>query len=448
MAETSAYLTRLNLLKEQIHWNNRSLPEMSERMRLLSILLHIQDTIEFFEKEIIKAGESIPLHVDAGVDYLKWCNPQWIIGDAWMKSETEIVKEHQNQAWNANSESHINEKTTNELSGYLPKSIRPEYVDSIGRKRFGEALQLLSGPYFNIANLELAIYAAAKNLADILQELKKAIDEERLPQEYMGMLSRLWIGFHTTEVARTIRMQYENDKQESSEKITVEWLNNRRDEALQEFKNTSFFLTKKRDTGNDANRAAKRIYTIKNDFIEFDQDAEVGKFIHKRHMDRAQINEFFAFRKKVELIQADMLELREEVEDIFPEGKDFSNTVFEKNHDARAIYNELYQLVNEQKLFEAKKVWYVVYLVFKHKNWLKNKTGKAFAQSICTMYDGIVSADVWKPNAADFKEVDSYYKRHSFEEWNKSDPDAPNTCEEYKRVADIVNKVFDRTYLL
>ena len=417
-------------------------------MRLLSILLHIQDTIEFFEKEIIKAGESIPLHVDEGVDYFKWCNPQWIIGDAWMKSDTEIVKEHQNQAWNANSESHINEKTTNELSGYLPKSIRPEYVDSIGRKRFGEALQLLSGPYFNIANLELAIYAAAKNLADILQELKKAIDEERSPQEYMGMLSRLWIGFHTTEVARNINMQYENDKQESSEKITVEWLNNRRDEALQEFKNTSFFLTKKRDTGNDANRAAKRIYTIKNDFIEFDQNAEVGKFIHKRHMDRAQINEFFAFRKKVELIQADMLELREEVEDIFPEGKDFSNTVFEKNHDARAIYNKLYQLVKEEELFKAKKLWYIVYLVFKKKNWLRRTAGSAFAKEVCSMYKGIDTDTVWKPNATDFKEIDPYYKKYPYDKWDESDADAPKTCADYKRIANRIDRVFDRTYLL
>ncbi len=450
MAEPSAYLSRLNWLKSLIDGNNRSLDEMSERMRLLSIFFSIQDTIRFFQDEIDKAHEGIRLHIDEGINYQEWENPNWIVNYDWMGSDREIVDDQLDKNWKANSESLISNNFGDDLSGFLPKSIRPEFSEAVGRSTFSQAIQHLSGPYFNSANLQMAIYNAAARLATTMEHLYDALRADRTPQEYKGMVAGLWMQYNMVSKnseAVTIAEQYKADKRESSEDITREWLINRRNEALEAFKQTEFVKVKMRDTNNDPDRAVNRLCTVNSEQIEFDKDAEAGKLIYKRHMSRACINEYFAFRKRVELIQVDMQALRNQETDIFPKDMDFTHTVFNENRNARRIYNTLYQLVHGA-LLTAKKQWYIIYLVFKDKNWLKYTTGSAFAQDVCKIFENISSENIWKPKAADFKEVDSYYKNHSYQQWNSDHADAPQTCAEYKQIADTINATFDHTYLI
>lgn len=446
MADPSAYLTRLLWLKKQIVEGNRLLDEMSERMRLLSILFSIQDTIRFFNEEIVKAQEGIRLHIDEGVKYEEWTNPNWIVGYDWMISGNEVVDDQLSQAWNANSESLLNESEANNMSAYLPKSVRASFSESVGRNTFSQAMKSLSGPYFNTENLKVAIYQAAKSLASTLSELKDTLARERTPQEYKGMVSGLWLAYNMENHAVSITQQYNADKQDCSEDITQEWLMNRRDEALSIFKQSSFVAAKMRDTNNDADRAVNRLCTVAGD-ITFDKDAEAGKFIYKRHMNRQQINDYFAFRKRVELIQDDMLSLRTQEQDIFPPEMDFTHTVFNDNRDARRIFNKLYQLVANDNLLTAKKQWYVIYIVFKDKNWLKKTAGTSFCSDIQNIFASTFDDDIWKPSAEDFRKIDDYYKNHSYKQWSKDHADAPSTCENYKRIADTINTIFDRTFL-
>ena len=449
MADPSAYLTRLNWLKHLIDEKNRSIDEMSERMRLLSVFFSIQDTIHFFQEEIEKTKHSIRLHIDEGIDYNAWTNPKWIVGYEWMGSDKEIVDDQMDKSWKANSESIISKNYGEDLSGYLPRSIRPEFSEAIGRFTFSQAIQQLSGPYFNCANLQMAIYNAAIRLAETMELLYEALRVDRTLPEYKAMVTSLWVKYNMAgenSEAVNIAEQFKADKRESSEDITQEWLINRRDEALEIFKKSAFVTAKMRDTNNDPNRAVNRLCTVSREHIEFDKDAEAGKFIYKRHMSPACINEYFAFRKRVELIQDDMQLLRSQEADIFPKEMDFSHSVFNENRNARRIYNTLYQLVQDG-LLTAKKQWYIVFLVFKEKNWLKHATGSAFAKDVSAVFDHVASGNIWKPNAADFKEVDSYFKNNSYQQWNCAHSDAPQTCADYKHIADTIDATFDRSFL-
>lgn len=449
MANPSAYLARLGWLKKQIVEGNRLLDEMSERMRLLSILFSIQDTIRYFNEEIVKAQEGIRLHIDEGVKYDEWTNPNWIISYDWMCAGDEVVDDQLSQAWNANNESLLDESQASNMSAYLPKSVRASFSESVGRNTFSQAMKSLSGPYFNTENLKVAIYQAAKSLASTLSELKETLSQDRTPQEYKGMVSGLWMQYNMEPQSQAVKIiqQYKADKQEASEEITEEWLINRRDEALQQFKQTSFVAAKMRDTNNDADRAVNRLCTVAGD-ITFDKDTEAGKFIYKRHMSREQINEYFAFRKRVELIQADMLSLREQAQEVFSEEMEFSHTVFKNNHDARRIYNQLYILIHDDHLLSYKKQWYIIYLVFKEKAWLEKTASTSFCKDIQETFSNISDEDIWKPKPADFKEVDSYYKNTSYKYWSTNHADAPSNCAEYKRIADKIDSIFDRSFLV
>ena len=71
MADPSAYLTRLTWLKKLLNGNSSPEPafnsELSERLRLLSILIAVQDTIRYFQEETVKADASILLHIDEDI---------------------------------------------------------------------------------------------------------------------------------------------------------------------------------------------------------------------------------------------------------------------------------------------------------------------------------------------------------------------------------------------
>lgn len=310
MADPSAYLTRLEHLKASLKWEDSSHSEMSERLRLLGILVSIQDTIQFFQAEIIKADKAIQLHIDEDVDYVAWTNPDWIVDYNWMSNPSDIVREQLSNAWTANIDSLLNPNQAKNLAAYLPNSIVTKFNENAGKETLGDFLFLLAGPYYNTSNLRMAIYNAVKSLTDTLKVLQKTMTSDRSPEEYADLVESQWTAYNMVRDGEAVMIwrKYEADKAETSEQMSYEWLYSRRNKALTEFKESAFIAAKMDDCGLDAAKSMARLYSVKNNIIVFDKDASVGRFICKRRVSQDKMNQFFAFRKKIELIQTDMLQ--------------------------------------------------------------------------------------------------------------------------------------------
>ena len=327
MAEQSAYLIRLNWLRKLIVGKDGSsendghgqlcsdtkeepsfYSEMSERLRLLSILIAVQDTIHFFNEEISKAEASIRLHIDEDINYFRWCDPNWIIGHDWMGSEEEIVQEQLKNAWKANLDTLLGINDAVNLAAYMPIKIKPEFDEKGGKQSLGNSLFLLAGPYYNTSNLKMAIYNAVNMLTDTLKRLKSTILKDRGPEVYAQLVSAQWTAYNMVRDGEAVEIckKYEADKEGLSETISYEWLNNRRKKVIEEFKESGFVAAKMKEIGLDAHKAFNRLCSIKNGYVVFDKDADVGKFICKQRICQQQMHELFAFRKKIDLIQEDL----------------------------------------------------------------------------------------------------------------------------------------------
>ena len=309
MAEPSAYLARLKHLKDSLKWEDSSLSEMSERLRLLGLLISIQDTIQFFQAEIVKADKSIQLHIDEDVDYVKWTNPDWIVDYVWMGSGEEIVQEQLKNAWKANLDTLLSTNEAINLAAYMPIKIKPDFDEKGGKESLGNFLFLLAGPYYNTSNLKMAIYGAVSMLTETLKCLKSTILKNREPEEYARLVSAQWSAYNMVRDGEAVEIhnKYEADKEGLSEPISYEWLNNRRNKAIDEFKKSGFVAAKMEEIGLDASIAFTRLCSLKNNGdVVFDKDANVGKFICKQRICQQQMNELFAFRKRIELIQEDL----------------------------------------------------------------------------------------------------------------------------------------------
>ena len=306
--EPSAYLARLDHLKASLKWEDSSLSEMSERLRLLGILISIQDTIQFFQSEITKADKAIQLHIDEDVDYVKWTNYDWIVDYNWMSNPSDIVREQLSNAWTANIDSLLNPNQAKNLAAYLPYSVVTKFNENAGKETLGDFLFLLAGPYYNTSNLRMAIYNAVKSLTDTLKVLQKTMTSDRSDEEYAEMVQGQWTAYNMVRDGEAVMIlrKYEADKAETSEQISYEWLDNRRNKAINSFKESKFVAEKVNDCGFDADKSLLRLFSIKDKLILFDKDHAVGKFICKRRVSQECMNEFFAFRKKIELIQEDM----------------------------------------------------------------------------------------------------------------------------------------------
>ena len=59
MANIFTYLGTLEELKSKIQWEDKSSTEIEERLRLVGMLYYVADTINYFERAVKKAEESI-----------------------------------------------------------------------------------------------------------------------------------------------------------------------------------------------------------------------------------------------------------------------------------------------------------------------------------------------------------------------------------------------------
>lgn len=314
MADPSAYLTRLTWLKKLLNGNSSPEPafnsELSERLRLLSVLIAVQDTIRYFQEETVKADASILLHIDEDINYLEWTSAEWMVDYNWMCSDESIIKEQLSNAWTANIDPQVTDKQADNLADYLPQSVISSFDATGGKKTLSQFFQILSGPYYNTSNLQMAVYQAVLTLADTLKNLKNTLTKDRSPEEFEAMVLAQWTAYNMVSNGEAVRikMEYEEDRNCLSDPMSFEWLVNRRNRVINQFYTSDFMQQKMDECGLDAPKALARLCSNKNGYLVFDKNPALGRFICKRRITQQQMEQFFAFRKKIELIQTDMLQ--------------------------------------------------------------------------------------------------------------------------------------------
>lgn len=112
------------------------------------------------------------------------------------------------------------------------------------------------------------------------------------------------------------------------------------------------------------------------------------------------------------------------------------NLVFKENVDVGKLIRKLGELV-EKQVISAQKHWYIVYKVFKTKNWLASEIQRKFIEQINNSFGKKL-----KCTKADFKEVDSYFKNTAYAEWSLDAPKAPTCCAPYREIALRLDKEF------
>lgn len=312
MADPSAYLTRLTWLKKLINGNSSPEPafnsELSERLRLLSILIAVQDTTRYFQEETVKADASILLHIDEDINYLEWTSAEWMVGYNWMCSDETIIKEQLSNAWTANIDPQVTDKQADNLADYLPESVISSFNATGGKKTLSQFFQVIAGPYYNTSNLQMAVYQAVLTLTETLKNLKNTLTKDRSPEEFEAMVIAQWTAYNMVSNGEAVRikMEYEEDRNSLSDPLSFEWLVNRRSRVIAKFSESDFMKQKMEECGLDAPKSLARLCSNKNGYLVFDKNASLGRFICKRRITQQQMEQFFAFRKRIELIQADM----------------------------------------------------------------------------------------------------------------------------------------------
>lgn len=115
--------------------------------------------------------------------------------------------------------------------------------------------------------------------------------------------------------------------------------------------------------------------------------------------------------------------LKEENVEVIP------NLVFKDNVDVGKLIRKLGEFV-EKEIISAQKHWYIVYKVFKTKNWLASEIQRKFIEQINSSF-----GERLKCTKADFKEVDSYFKNNAYAEWSLDAPKTPPCCTQYREIA-------------
>lgn len=121
----------------------------------------------------------------------------------------------------------------------------------------------------------------------------------------------------------------------------------------------------------------------------------------------------------------------------------FRNYVFKDKYDVDKIIYKLSEFC-DKKIISAQKHWYIAYRVFLKHKMLAKTSQKSFIDQI-----NISLGNKGKCSADDFKKIDSYFKNKDIYEWSLSDINAPQICDEYKRIADaLINEFTENRYAM
>lgn len=114
----------------------------------------------------------------------------------------------------------------------------------------------------------------------------------------------------------------------------------------------------------------------------------------------------------------------------------YKKHIFKDNVDVDKVMKKLDEMI-KGKTFTAQRQWYIVYKVFKTKRWLKSSVQARFIDFMSSVFYQKLNF-----SKADFKKVDSYFKNTDYSEWSLEDTNAPQCCDRYKRIADVLDEEF------
>lgn len=165
---------------------------------------------------------------------------------------------------------------------------------------------------------------------------------------------------------------------------------------------------------------------------------EIARIIFaNREKDYTRINRFFNKLLSLEFAKKKLEESNSDNDEYV------NNLIFHESLQARKIFDKLMEFINNGTL-EAQRHWFVAYLVFKEKKWLTKDSQSKFRDQVNAVFrDKLICTQ------SDFKKVKKYYKDCKFRQWNAADPLAPESCDKYIEIADMLDREFvDNKYLI
>lgn len=165
--------------------------------------------------------------------------------------------------------------------------------------------------------------------------------------------------------------------------------------------------------------------------VYHDENRDAARFMCKViDMKQKKEDEIIGFMKNlvdVEIAKAH-LEMQEE--------SVVKNVAFKDAVNVDKVIQQLNKYI-EDKTLNAQKHWYIVYKVFCTKKWLSKETQTKFIEQINASF-----RQELKCSKDDFKKVDNYFKNTNYADWDPENPQAPQCCAEYKKIAMKLDKEF------
>lgn len=152
--------------------------------------------------------------------------------------------------------------------------------------------------------------------------------------------------------------------------------------------------------------------------------------IDQKEQDYKNINEFLGKWLALEIAEEHCHEKHEQV---------YKNVIFKDNVDIDKVMERLAVYIKD-KVLKSQKHWFVVFIVFKKKNWLRKDTQISFRDQMNAAFGTVLKCTV-----SDFKKVSSYFKKTDYTDWSLEDRTAPSCCEEYKKIALMLDEEFQDT---
>lgn len=118
------------------------------------------------------------------------------------------------------------------------------------------------------------------------------------------------------------------------------------------------------------------------------------------------------------------------------EDNTFKNIIFKENVDVDKVIRKLNDFV-DKRVISAKRHWYIAYRVFLKKEWLAKGNQTKFREQINSIF-----GDKLDCTENDFKAVDRYYKNNDYLDWSLEDNDAPQHCDDIKKIALALHNEF------
>lgn len=328
MPDKTKYLSRLEELKTKLQGCDKVTDDVTGRLRLLGLLFEVEQVTQFFATEAEKADTNVCINLDYDIDYKTWTNPVLWINGCWMSQKQGLVDNFLRSAWTTSAQNIYDIPSLKGFTKYLPTPFTATYCNTVAADTVFNMLNILCGKYTNAAITQHMIYRSIVHLCDILKLLNKRLHRTWSDEQYAIFAKQLYLKFCSSNKA--LSEDYESQKKHLTCPLNGDWLEARRENALEELYKSEFMQLKIKEFSK--NQAASvsvpfeldgvskkktqlfyyalfQFCTYTNHHFSFDVLAHnVAHFIYNYQDQLAESAQsaFFRFRYIIELIQADM----------------------------------------------------------------------------------------------------------------------------------------------